>query len=107
MGRALQAQTPFRVIRYDDIPRDRRKKIVHIKIVCEVRPQKTDPNSARITIAGNHICYPSDLGTPTASLDLVNMMLNSVLSWPGARFACFDTANFYLQTQEMDWKEYV
>ena len=98
MGRASQARTPFCVIRYDDIPRDRRKKIVHIKIVFEVRPQK---------VAGNHICYPSDLGTPTTSLDLVNMMLNSVLSWPGARFACFDTANFYLQTPEMDWKEYV
>ena len=97
----------FCVIHYADIPRDRRKEIAHVKVVCEVRPQKTDPNRTRITGAGNHISYPGNVGTPTASLDIVNMMLNSVLSWPGARFACFDTANFYLQTPEMDWKEYV
>ena len=35
------------------------------------------------------------------------MMLNSVLSWLGAKFSCFDAANFYLQTPEMDQKEYV
>jgi hypothetical protein len=30
-----------------------------------------------------------------------------VLSRPGAKFACFDAANFYLQTPEMERKEYV
>ena len=34
-------------------------------------------------------------------------MINSVLSRPGARFACFYAANFHLQTPEMDRKEYV
>jgi hypothetical protein len=97
----------FRVIKFVDIPRDRRKDIAHVKNVCEVRPQKADPNRARITVAGSRICYPGDVGTPTASLDLVKMMLNSVLSRPGAKFACFDAANFYLQTPEMDRKEYV
>ena len=97
----------FRVMRYADIPRDRRKEIAHVKVVCKVRPQKTDPNRTRITVAGNSISYPGDVGTPTASLDLVKLMLNSVLSRPGARFACFYATNFYLQTPEMDWKEYV
>ena len=47
------------------------------------------------------------MGTPTASLDLVKLMLNSALSRLGAIFACFDAANFYLQMQEMDQKEFV
>ena len=97
----------FRVILYADIPKDRRKEIAHVKVVCEVRPQKSDPNRVRITVAGNRICYPGDVGTPTASLDLVKLMLNSVVSRPGARFACFDAANFYLMTPEMERKEYV
>jgi len=97
----------FRVIRYEDIPRDRRKEISHVKVVCEVRPNKSDPNRTRITVAGSRICYPGDVGTPTASLELVKLMLNSVVSRPGAKFACFDAANFYLQTPEMERKEYV
>ena len=106
-GQPVAGTDTFRVICYNDIPCDQRKEIAHVKVVCEVRPQKTDPNRTRITVAGNHICYPGNVGTPTASLDLVKLMLNSVLSRPGARLACFDAANFYLQTPEMDRKEYV
>ena len=49
-------------------------------------------------MAGGHIKYPGDLGTPTGSLNLVKMIINSVLSRRNARFVCFDAANFYLQT---------
>ena len=87
---------------YDDIPRDRRKGIANVKIVCEVRPQKSDPNRVHITVAGYNIFFPGDVGAPTASLDLVKLVLNSVLSQPGAKLAYFDAANFYLQTPEMD-----
>ena len=97
----------FCVIRYTDIPCDRQTEIAHVKVVCEVRPQKIDPNRTRITVAGNRILYPGDVGTPSACLDFVKLMLNSVLSRPGARFACFNAANFNLQTQEMNRKEYV
>ena len=76
-------------------------------MVCEVRPQKDDPNRTRITVAGSNIHFPGDVGTPTASLDLVKLLLNSVLSRRGEKFACFDAANFYLQTPEMARKEYV
>ena len=103
----VKGNDTFRVTRHADIPKDRRKKIAHVRVVCEVRPNKADPNRVRITVAGNRICYPSDVGTSTTSLDLVKLMLNSVVSRPGAKFACFDAANFYLQTPEMDRYEYV
>ena len=67
-------------------------------LVYEDRPQKEDPNCNRITLSGGHIKYPGDLGTPTGSLELVKMIINSVLSRYNARFVCFDAANFYLQT---------
>ena len=81
-----------------NIPRDRRKEITYTKVVCEVRPQKEDPDMTRITIGGSRIVYPSDVATKTASLELVKLIINSVLSRHGAKFACFDVKNFYLAT---------
>ncbi len=52
-------------------------------VVCEVHPEKDDPDRTRITIGGNHICYLGDVGTNTASLELVKLLLNSVLSQGG------------------------
>ena len=75
-------------------------------VVCEVKPHKEDPNRTSITIAGSQIRYPGDVGTPTGSLDLVKLIINSVLSRHNARFVSFDLKNFYLQTL-MDRSEYV
>ena len=38
------------------------------------------------------------MGTPTALLKLIKLILNSVLSYPGAKFACFSVKIFYLAT---------
>ena len=40
---------------YLDIPEHKRKEICHTKVVCEVRPNKADPNHTQITIGGNRI----------------------------------------------------
>ena len=96
----------FRLIHFEDIPEDRRDDICFTNVVCEVRPQKDDPNRTRITIAGGRICVPWDIGTPTASLELVKLIINSVLSRPGAKFAAFDIKNFYLSAP-MERPEYV
>ena len=74
-------------------------------VVCEVFPQKEDPQRTCIIIAGNHIYYPGDFGTPTGSLELVKMIINSVLSCPGAGFGCYDAKTFYMQTP-MERPEY-
>ena len=42
--------------------------------------------------------YNGDVTTPTGSLKLVKLMINSVLSHSGAKFSCFDIKNFYLDT---------
>ena len=96
----------FRPIKYENIPYDHRTDITYSRVVCEVRPQKEDPNRTRITIGGNRICYPGDCGTKTAALETVKLILNSTLSRPTARFACFDISNFYLGTP-LDRPEYV
>ena len=74
-------------------------------VVCEVKTQKEDPNWTCITVAVSQICYPGNVGTPTGPLDLVNIIINSVLSRRNARFFCFDLKN-NLQTL-MERYEYV
>jgi hypothetical protein len=75
-------------------------------VVCEVRPEKDDPDRTCITIGGSRICFPGDVGTNTASLELFKVLLNSVLSRKGARFSTIDLKNFYLDTPMPD-PEYV
>ena len=75
-------------------------------VFCEVKPHKEDLNRTRITVAGSQICYPGDVGTPTGSLDLIKIIINSVLSCRNARFVYFYLKNFDLQTP-MEQSEYV
>ena len=101
-----QRHRHFYVIDYKDIPINRRKEITYTKVVCKVRPEKDDPDRTHITIGGNRICYPGDVGTRTAPLELVKLMINSVLSRKNAKFCTFDIANFYLGTP-LDRPEFV
>ena len=63
-----------------------------------ILPQKSDPNRTHITIAGQNITFPSNLGTKTASIDIVKLLLNSFLYHKGAKFFTFDIKNLYIQT---------
>ncbi len=56
-------------------------------------------------MGGNLINYPDDVGTPTATLLLIKIFLNSVISKKGAKFSNADLANFYLMTP-LKWPEY-
>ena len=75
-------------------------------VVCKVKPHKEDPNRTRITVTGSQICYPGDVGTPTGSLELVKIIINSVLLRRNARFFPSDLRNVYLQTP-MEKSEYM
>jgi hypothetical protein len=102
----VEGTNTFFLINYNDIPTHKCKEICHTLVVCEVHPEKDDPDHTRITIGGSHICYPGDVGTNTASLELVKILLNSVLSRKGVRFSTIDLKNFYLDTPMPD-PEYV
>jgi len=96
----------FRLIPYNAIPKDRRNEITFTKVVCSVRPDKADPNRTRITIGGNRINYPHDVGTPTGSLELLKPLINSILLTPNAKFASFDV-NFFNLNTPLPRKEYI
>ena len=105
-SKRVEGTNTFFIINYHDIPAHKRKEICHTMVVYEVRPDKDDPDRTRITIGGSRICYPGDVGTNTASLELFKLLLNSVLSRKGAGFSTIDLKNFYLDTPMPD-PEYV
>ena len=59
-----------------------------------------------MTIGGNRIKYPGDVGTKTVSFDLFKLVINIVLSRKRSKYVTFDTRNVYLQTP-LDRPEYV
>ncbi len=74
----------FFLIDYRDIPTHKRKEICHTMVVCDVQPDKDNPDHTRITIESSRISYPGDVRTNSASLELFKLLLNSVLSRKGA-----------------------
>ena len=106
-GKCVKGTNTLFPIQHDKIPVDRQKEIIYSKVVCKARLKKGNAvNRTRITIGGNNIAYPGDAGTPTGSLELVKLLINSVLSQRNACFVTFDLKGFYLNTP-LDQPEYV
>ncbi len=103
-GKWVAGTNTFHIIAYVDIPYHKQKEIIYTKVVCEGREGKDDENCTRITIRGNIVCCLGNAGTNTESLELIKLMRNSVISRKGARFACIDINNFYLDTPMEDPK---
>ena len=68
------------------------------------RPEKVDPYCTRLTVGGNLFVYPGDCGTPTVDFLTVKLLLNSVISTPGAKFMTIDIKDFYLNTHMYRFK---
>ena len=81
-----------------EMPEERFKDCTYGKFVCVVRPQKAEKNRTRLTVGGNRINYPGEVGTPTADMLLIKILLNSVISTKNAKFMSIDVSNFYLNT---------
>ncbi len=97
-SKRVASTNTFFCIGYHDIPLHKRKEICPTMVACEVCLEKDDPKRTQITIGGNRICYPGNVCTNTASLELLKLLFNSVLSQKGARFSSIDLKYFYLDT---------
>jgi Reverse transcriptase (RNA-dependent DNA polymerase) len=72
------------------------KRATYIRIVADYRENKSDPYRVRCTVGGNMIDFPGDKSTRSADLTTVKCLINNVISTPGARAACIDIKDFYL-----------
>ena len=80
------------------MPTERWKDITYGRVVVNYRPEKSDPYRTRLTVGGNLIVYPSDCSTPNVDLLTVKLLLNSIISSPGAKFLTIAIKHFYLNT---------
>ena len=97
-GRNTGTNTIF-FIKKNQVPRDRAKDVTYGLITTLIRPEKIDkPNRTRLVAGGDRVHYPGDVGTPTADLLTVKLLLNSIISTPKAKFMTMDIKDFYLNT---------
>jgi hypothetical protein len=57
-----------------------------------------------LVAGGDRVHYPFNAGTPTANLLTLKLLINSVISTPGARFFMIDIKNFFLCTPMKRYK---
>ena len=86
------------------VPADRFRDVTYCKFVCSVCDQKKEANRTRAVLGSNLVHFPGDVGTPTADMMLFKILLNSVVSTPGAKFMTINISNFYLNTPITHYK---
>jgi hypothetical protein len=88
-------------IRRSQVPKG--KKVTYARTVVAIRTENAEQKRVRITVGGDRLDYPGETSTDIASLDTTKILINSVLSTPGARMGAIDISNFYIHN---DLKEY-
>ena len=83
-------------IPHTSIPKN--KKPTYLRVVSAYRPEKANPRRIRWTVGGDRIFYAADVSTKAADLTTAKILLNSVISTPGAKFLGIDIKDFYLGT---------
>ena len=76
------------------MPRDRKEN--DVRLVCEIRPQKTETHRTRLNVGGSLVAYPREFITPTVDLNTVKMHVNSVISEIIYRYMFMDVKYVYL-----------
>jgi hypothetical protein len=82
-GRVTGTNTIF-FIQKDQFPIDRRKDVTYGSFGCKIKPNKEEKHCTQLTSGGDRIIYPEDVGTPTADMTLVKILLNSLISTKNA-----------------------
>jgi hypothetical protein len=94
-GRVKGTNTIF-FIQKDQVPTNRRKDVTYSSFGCKLKPNKEEKHCIQLTAGGDRINYPEDVGTPTADMTLVKILLNSVISTKEARCVTLDIKDVYL-----------
>jgi hypothetical protein len=75
--------------------------------VVDIKDHKEEKDCTRVTVGGDQIEYPGDKSTRTAGLTTAKILINSVISTPGAKLLVIDINTFYLNTPPLGRFEYM
>jgi hypothetical protein len=79
-----------------NIPKDH--KITYGKLVCDLKPNKTEKHRVRLTVGGNRLDYNGETATSTADITTFKILINSTFSTKDAKIMMMDINNYYLGT---------
>ena len=97
-GRIKNPTNTIKFIHEHEIPKQRKEDVTYGQFVYTIRPEKSEKERTRFTVGGDKINYPGEVATPTADMLVAKMLMNSVVSTPGARCMTMDISNFYPMT---------
>ena len=100
----IQGTDTMHFIQFSAVPTGR--TATYLRLVVADRPTKSNPRRVRFTVGGDKVNYPGDASTKVADLPTAKILINSVISTPGARFMGIDIKDFYLNNP-MDRYEYM
>lgn len=92
----IKGTQTIKFISRDQVPKGH--KVTYMRIVCDYKPNKSDPHRVRLCVGGDRLDYDGPLKTPTADLTTVNVHVNSTISTRGARYMTGDIKKNYLGT---------
>jgi hypothetical protein len=98
VGERVKGTNTIFFIRKDQVPKDRAKDVTYGSFSCDTKPNKEEKECTRLTAGGGRINYPDDVGTQTAYMTLVKILLKSMISTKEAKCVMLDLKDFYLNT---------
>ena len=72
------------------------QNITYANPVYDYLPRKYNPYHVRLTIGGDNINYPSNSGSPSATLLEAKFIFDRLISTPGSWFICADIKDYFL-----------
>jgi hypothetical protein len=102
VGDRIKGRDTICVIEHAQVPKH--KTVTYDRFVCDVCPQKAEPERTRLTVGGNLINYDGDVSTQTADLTTSKILWNSVISTLHAKYMCLDLKDFYLGTPMKEYE---
>jgi len=87
----------IRLIKWNDIPPGTKPAYYNPQVRTKIKDGKLQ-RRVRGTIGGDQITFEGDTAAHTASMQLIKILLNSVVSDPNAKFMTADIKDFYLGT---------
>ena len=94
IGKRILSRTNIIIfIKHSDLPANR--KVLYVRLLESIRPNKTETHIVRVTTGGDIIDYPWITSTGTASLTTTKILLNSVISTLNKMFMTAKIKDFY------------
>jgi hypothetical protein len=91
--RDIQGTNTCFFVELTKIPKDR--KITYGKLMCDLKPNKTEKERVRLIVGGDIQDYTGDMETSTADITTFKILINITISTKDAEMLMMDIKHYY------------